>query len=168
MDSSFSYLKTFSQKKFSGYSPFGLLKNNKVFCPICYSSAINPYRPLSCSHYFCLACLEKWASQNKTCPMCRKNFSFIAPFSIEQIKIKFKGYMEYRKFIRLYNSLQEGNENLNDFCSYCNLKARKIDLLRCKICNTVNVHKNCKKGFIGFNSEIICFACKNLLGIEMI
>jgi hypothetical protein len=54
-------------------------------CPICRETRYPNYRSRrristkdslytikSCSHQFCIGCLESWLETNKTCPMCRQ------------------------------------------------------------------------------------------------
>lgn len=31
-------------------------------------------RPNTCTHRFCAPCLDQWAQQNNTCPLCRSTF----------------------------------------------------------------------------------------------
>jgi hypothetical protein len=39
-------------------------------CPICLESVNEPRKTEKCNHTFCSLCLEKWLSENKTCPLC--------------------------------------------------------------------------------------------------
>lgn len=50
-----------------------MAKDNFV-CSICTRIVHNPVN-LKCSHLFCKLCLEIWAEQKLTCPICRKRFS---------------------------------------------------------------------------------------------
>jgi hypothetical protein len=47
-------------------------------CPICQDENSDKYficRTLICDHTFHICCIEKWLSDNTTCPMCRYDFS---------------------------------------------------------------------------------------------
>jgi hypothetical protein len=46
--------------------------NNEFFCVICQSKCINTViRTLSCKHSFHINCIDKWFTENKTCPICK-------------------------------------------------------------------------------------------------
>lgn len=47
----------------------------KEECSICLEPIINEKKILTCDHIFHIDCIDKWASTNPSCPMCRKNIN---------------------------------------------------------------------------------------------
>ena len=50
------------------------LIKKKELCPICKDEH-ETVRKTVCNHYFCNNCLQIWLKNNKTCPVCLKDFS---------------------------------------------------------------------------------------------
>ena len=48
-----------------------------TICSICQEEIAEPAKPLSCSHFFCMGCLEDWSKRQGTCPNCRGKFTTI-------------------------------------------------------------------------------------------
>lgn len=46
----------------------------KELCPICKDDH-DKVRMTLCDHYFCNSCLQTWLKNNKTCPICLRDFS---------------------------------------------------------------------------------------------
>jgi len=46
-------------------------------CPICLEKLDNPSIPECCFHRFCFICILQWSSLAPSCPLCKKNFSYI-------------------------------------------------------------------------------------------
>ena len=49
------------------------LNENSFLCSICQDNNEVVIRILKCNHYFHITCIDKWLSNNKTCPVCRYN-----------------------------------------------------------------------------------------------
>ena len=49
------------------------LNENSFLCSICQDNDEVIIRILKCNHYFHITCIDKWLSNNKTCPVCRYN-----------------------------------------------------------------------------------------------
>lgn len=49
------------------------LNENSFLCSICQDNNDIIIRILKCNHYFHVTCIDKWLSNNKTCPVCRYN-----------------------------------------------------------------------------------------------
>lgn len=49
------------------------LNENSFLCSICQDNNEIVIRILKCNHYFHVTCIDKWLSNNKTCPVCRYN-----------------------------------------------------------------------------------------------
>ncbi len=49
-------------------------KKEFAICNICLCSCKNSYRPLSCFHYYCKACLLSWSKIKNTCPIYWQKF----------------------------------------------------------------------------------------------
>jgi hypothetical protein len=63
-----------------GLNTNDLVRNSKVslnktsfLCSICQDNSEVIIRILKCNHYFHITCIDKWLSNNKTCPVCRYN-----------------------------------------------------------------------------------------------
>ena len=63
-----------------GLNTKDLVRNSKVslnktsfLCSICQDNSEVIIRILKCNHYFHITCIDKWLSNNKTCPVCRYN-----------------------------------------------------------------------------------------------
>ena len=77
-NNNYEYYSTF-QNVPTGIS---LDKINKLFpklpviekkdCVICLDTIKHECRELSCSHSFCVECIDKWLTINKKCPLCNK------------------------------------------------------------------------------------------------
>lgn len=56
-----------------------LIKNTKFECPICqdYDKTHYDYviRRLNCNHEFHIYCIDKWLSNETTCPICRNDLT---------------------------------------------------------------------------------------------
>jgi Ring finger domain len=52
------------------------LQNEKKECYICLDTLLkgSSMRKLnSCSHMFCIDCIDRWFSEHRTCPVCKTN-----------------------------------------------------------------------------------------------
>jgi len=63
-----------------GLNTKDLVRNSKVslnktsfLCSICQDNSEVIIRILKCNHYFHITCIDKWLTNNKTCPVCRYN-----------------------------------------------------------------------------------------------
>lgn len=45
--------------------------NNFDFCPICLDDDHENVIKLSCNHFFHKHCIDRWVSNNSSCPVCR-------------------------------------------------------------------------------------------------
>ncbi len=52
-------------------------KTLKKQCIICMNDCQIPKGVLPCKHEFCYNCVNKWSTQKKICPICKKQFSNI-------------------------------------------------------------------------------------------
>lgn len=51
-------------------------ENNNSQCPICLEALIlETLKITKCQHTFCVVCLDKWLTENHTCPMCRTDLN---------------------------------------------------------------------------------------------
>ncbi|KAB0794010.1 hypothetical protein PPYR_13630 [Photinus pyralis] len=51
---------------------------NELLCSICYNYFLRAYT-LSCSHSFCLNCINVWRANHRDCPICRSPIYSMAP-----------------------------------------------------------------------------------------
>ena len=55
----------------------GHQRQEDLSCNICTEILTEAKAVLDCDHFFCLACIKKWAEIENTCPLCKKRFSCI-------------------------------------------------------------------------------------------
>ena len=53
------------------------VKTNKLDCNICCEEITEKKAELNCGHFFCMACITKWAEIENTCPYCKQEFTKI-------------------------------------------------------------------------------------------
>lgn len=73
--------KTFGEKENHGNKMINADTDGSHLCNICYETIHDHGRIDSCSHSFCLNCIEQWAKSSTICPMCRKRFFSITGIS---------------------------------------------------------------------------------------
>ncbi|KAG1714583.1 E3 ubiquitin-protein ligase NRDP1 [Nymphon striatum] len=50
--------------------------DEELICPICTGVLEDPLQAPQCEHAFCSSCIQKWLSQQNTCPVDRQNITF--------------------------------------------------------------------------------------------
>lgn len=61
------------------------INNNIVMnCGICFEDLKTQGEIDSCNHNFCFDCIKKWSDSSNTCPVCRKRFSNIKFFEVNE------------------------------------------------------------------------------------
>jgi hypothetical protein len=56
--------------------PSGKDSDSENPCVICLQKIVDVGR-ISCAHEFCVSCIEQWAGNSNTCPLCKKRFNVI-------------------------------------------------------------------------------------------
>lgn len=65
---------------------------DSIICQICRDIIVIPMKCMKCPNIFCIKCIEKWNSRNKTCPnRCQNpNYKYNEPMFKKLSKLKFE------------------------------------------------------------------------------
>ena len=67
-------------------------------CPVCLEGLVgkDPVK-IPCSHVICLTCISEWTSQERSCPMCKRQIP--EDFRIQSSKIIRLDFFSYQKWL---------------------------------------------------------------------
>ena len=146
------------------------LKNSSIIqkCGISLANIQNPFRPINCFHYFCRLCILKWYNcGNNTCPICRRNFSMLAPKNFDEMRKEIKNSFYYKsKQYQIMKRLKRKNGQ-KLMCDLCEEKDNEDNLLICICCNLFYCHFFCDFQLYFTDFGYICPNCRYIFNLEL-
>lgn len=137
-------------------------------CGICLSKMRNPLRPINCFHYFCKFCILKWYNcGNTTCPICRKNFSMLAPKNFDEMRKDIKNTFYYKS--KQYQMMQRFKKNTEKkiLCDLCQTGDKEENLLICTCCKLFYCHYFCDLQLYITDYGYLCPNCRYIFNLEL-
>ncbi len=110
-------------------------------CPICLHSFREQEigMPNICEHSFCAPCIEEWSKNVQTCPIDRKEFSYI----IVRDRYENGKFVRQIKVVAQSNTLSlDDDDNDVTLCEICSHGDREDRMLLCDDCN-LGYHMDC-------------------------
>lgn len=75
-------------------------------CSVCYTDlTVKNIVNTKCNHLFCKECFWKWADENNSCPMCRKNIISQTKMRIEEENIRNNIYSLMEEETKYYDTI---------------------------------------------------------------
>ena len=75
-------------------------------CSVCYTDlTVKNIVNTKCDHLFCKKCFWKWADQNNSCPMCRKNIISQTKMMMEEENIRNNIYSLMQEETKYYDTI---------------------------------------------------------------